>query len=74
MDPPGDEDEVETPAEEACRLALARDKSHGARTFKQIKNPYASDSRWKNLIDGILGGKVLPAWQRPKRRWWKWKD
>jgi hypothetical protein len=74
LDPPSEEDDVETPAEETCRESLVRDIDRGARTWKQVKNGYASESRWENLIKGIKGGKVLPQWQRGKRRWWKKKD
>lgn len=73
LDPPTEEDDVETPAEEACREGLAKDTSRGARMWKDIINIYASESRWENLVDGIRGGKVLPAWQRPRRRWWGMK-
>ena len=74
MDPPTDDDDIETPAEAACREGLARDTSRGARTWKDIDNIYASESRWQNIADGMRGGKVLPAWQRPKQRWIKRKD
>jgi len=73
LDPPTEEDDVETPAEEACREGLAKDPSRGARMWKDIINIYASESRWENLVDGIRGGKVLPAWERPRRRWWGMK-
>ena len=73
LDPPTEEDEMETPAEQACREALAKDTSRGARTWGQVQNIYASDSRWENLVKGIRGGKVLPAWARPRQRWWGWK-
>ena len=74
LDPPTEEDDVETPAEEACREGLARDSSRGARSWKQVDNIYASESRWQNLKDGIRGGKVLPGWERSGRRWLKRKD
>lgn len=74
LDPPTDEDDVETPAERACREELAKDTSRGARKWSQIDNIYASESRWKNLIEGIRGRKVLPAWERPRRKWMKRKD
>jgi len=73
LDPPTEEDDVETPAEEACRKGLMEDTSRGARTWKDIINIYASESRWENLVKGIRSGKVLPAWERPKRRWWGMK-
>jgi hypothetical protein len=74
LDPPTEEDDVETPAEEACREGLARDSSRGARSWAKVNNIYADDSRWQNLKDGILGGKVLPGWDRSGRRWVKQKD
>jgi len=69
-----EEEDVETPAEEACRECLARDTSRGARIWKQINNIYASESKWGNIVDGVWGGKVLPAWERPNRRWLKRRD
>lgn len=74
LDPPSEEDDMETPAEEACRVGLANDTTRGARTWKQIENIYANESRWENLLDGIKGGWVLPLWQQPRRRWRKSKD
>lgn len=74
LDPPTDEDDVETPAEEACRLGLAAETTRGARTWSQVQNIYSSDSRWENIVDGIRGGKVQPAWSAPRRRWFKRKD
>ena len=75
LDPPEEDDDVETPAEEACRISLARDTSRGVRTWKQVNNIYSDDSRWVNLIEGIKGGKIQPAWEpTEKRRWFKRKD
>ena len=75
LDPPTDEDDDETPAEEACRIGLAQDMSRGARSWSQVNNTYSADSRWVNLIEGIRGGRIQPAWERPKRRgWFKRKD
>jgi hypothetical protein len=74
LDPPTEEDDEESPAEEACRLALAADTSRGARTWSQVQNIYSKDSRWENILDGIRGGKVYPAWSPPRRRWFKQKD
>jgi hypothetical protein len=71
--PPTEEDEVETPAEEACRLGLAAQTSRGTRTWGQVQNIYSRYSRWKNIVDGIRGGKVYPAWSS-KRKWFKRKD
>jgi hypothetical protein len=64
LDPPAQDEEAETFAEEACRVGLAGDISRGARTWKNIKNIYASDSRWGNFVNGVKGGFVEPRWQR----------
>lgn len=75
LDPPTEEDDDETLAEEACRIGLAQDTSRGARSWNQVNNIYSDDSRWVNLIEGIRGGKIHPAWERPKTRgWFKRKD
>ena len=74
LDPPEGDDDIETPAEEACRVSLAAETSRGTRTWSQVQNIYSNDSRWENLIDGIKGGKVYPTWEPPKRRWFKRKD
>lgn len=74
LDPPTDDDDIETPAEQACREGLARDTSRGVRTWQDIDNIYGSKSRWQNIVDGVKGGKVLPAWQQPRQRWIKRKD
>jgi len=68
------DDEQETAEEERCRVALAEDTTRGARNINQVKNIYASDSRWRNIIDGIRGGRVMPAWERPRYRFFKRKD
>ena len=73
LDPPTDEDDVETPAEEACRLGLAAETGRGARAWSQVQNIYSKDSIWENILDGIWGGKVIPAWSPPRRRWWWFK-
>jgi len=67
LDPPTDEDDVETPAEEACRLGLAAETTRGARTWSQVQNIYSKDSRWENILDGIWGGKVFSTWSPPRR-------
>lgn len=74
LDPPVEEDDPETVAEERCRIALAQDTSRGVRTMNQVKSMYASESRWTNIIEGIRGGKVSPAWERTRRRWFKRRD
>ena len=75
LDPPTEDDDVETPAEEACRVGLAQDTSRGARSWKQVDNIYSDESRWVNLIEGIKGGKLQPSWERsPTRGWFKRKD
>ena len=67
LDPPEEDDEPETAEEENCRIALAHDTTRGVRNFKQVRNIYAYDSRWRNVVEGVRGGRVLPAWERPKR-------
>jgi hypothetical protein len=74
LDPPGEEDEPETAEEENCRIALAQDTSRGARAFKQVRNMYAHDSRLRNVIEGVRGGKVLPAFERQRSEIFKRKD
>jgi hypothetical protein len=74
IDPPTEEDDVETPAEEACREGLGKDVSRGARSWKQVNNIYAQESRWQNLKEGIKGGKILPGWERPGKQGIKRKD
>jgi hypothetical protein len=71
--PPKEEDEAETPAEEACRLGLVAQTFRGTRTGEHVQNIYSKQSIWENIVDGIWGGKVYPAWS-PKRKWLKQKD
>ena len=73
LDPPMEDEEPETPREEAMRLDLVQNTERGARQWRQIDNVYASESKWRNLVDGIRGGHVEPMWERPRRRWFKRK-
>ena len=74
LDPPTGNDDDETSVEKTCRDHLVRDTTRGARIWTDIDNIYASESRWRNLVDGVKGGNVLPPWQKPSNPWIKPKD
>jgi hypothetical protein len=53
------------------RLILVADTARGTREFRDLEKFYARESRWRNLVGGVKGGKVLPMWERPGRGWFK---